>query len=416
MQNKHFRLASVGIGVTLLAALIAELFRLKGLLLVDLWVPLFTGAWILSKFLKKEPLKIPLYSLPAVLFLFVGTASLLMNSYFDSNAELLNGLFYGVRWAGLFLLSWVVLNEEDQSRQNFFYGFLGFAVLLSLAGFVQLAFMPDFTEFEILGWDPHQGRLLSTWFDPNFVGGFLAFALPFFFAEIEKHVRQKDWRLSLTALVATGFVALALLLTQSRSAYLALIMTVGLYTLFRSPKLLLVAGIAGLLAYGGLSPIRNRVNSLATSVQSVFTETYAAPDASARLRFGSWEEGWRLFTEKPIWGHGYNRYEAAALQSGFLKDTEIHSASGSDSSLLTILASTGALGFAFYWLTLLMLLVNTWKNRSDAVALAFFAGLGGLLIHSIFVNSLLFPLLLAPFWIAAGLIPGLDYIKVKTNH
>jgi len=35
-----------------------------------------------------------------------------------------------------------------------------------------LKFFPSFKDLRMneLGWDPHEGRLLSTWFDPNYVG------------------------------------------------------------------------------------------------------------------------------------------------------------------------------------------------------------------------------------------------------
>jgi O-antigen ligase len=179
---------------------------------------------------------------------------------------------------------------------------------------------------------------------------------------------------------------------------LALIAGVGLFALIRSRVLLIGIVITGLLATAVLSPVRDRVFSLVDSAQSVLTETYTLPDASARHRFGSWEEGWQLFLDKPLIGQGYNRYGDAALELGTIKDTNIHSANGSDSSLLTVLATTGLLGFLPFIAIYGLILRWAWRDRE----IGLIGGITGLFVHSIFVNSLLFPLLLAPLWILIG--------------
>lgn len=391
MKAKYISVATVGVAITLMCALIGESFRLKGILLLDIWVPLFSGGWLAWKLFKRDFKSVPQLLWPVAAFVAIGFTSLLLNSAEMSWAGFFDAALYGVRWASLSLVGILVM--ESSNKREVFWEVTAFSVLLALAGFIQLKLFPDFTDYEILGWDPHIGRLLSTWFDPNFVGGWLAVITPVLLQEFWEDKKHR-WIWA----AALAMVGLALLLTLSRSSYLALIAGVGLFALIRSRVLLIGLVITGLLATAVLSPVRSRVISLIDSAQSVLTETYSLPDASARHRFGSWEEGWHLFLDKPLLGHGYNRYGDAALELGTIKDTEIHSANGSDSSVLTVLATTGILGFLPFIATYALITRWAWQEKEFGLL----GGILGLFIHSIFVNSLLFPLLLAPLWLLIG--------------
>lgn len=398
---KKLSFSSGLIAAILLSALIAELYRFHDLLLLDLITPPLVLLWFGLKLLRKEKLHWPSIALPAGLFLLMGFASLLLHSEALSTTDFLKSAFYGVRWAALFLLSIIVANQTEQEQKRTWKILVGFTVLLCIAGFIQLVFVPDFTTFEDLGWDPHQGRLLSTWFDPNFVGGTLAFFTPLLLGYAWDRKKDRPWLLP-----ALGIVIMALALTLSRSAYVALFAGLLVFGALRSAKLLAIGALALTLLGLLVSPVRDRFESLVENIQSVSSETYTLPDASARLRYDSWRIGWTLFMDSPLLGQGYNAYKFAALDKGLIKDPNVHAASGSDSSILTILSTTGILGFLAFLSVYAMLFITAWKNRKTGLGLGFFSGLTGLLIHSIFVNSLLFPLFMAPFWISAGLLLG----------
>lgn len=395
MQKKAFAL-------TFLLALVGELYRFHGVLLLDLWVPIFVASAFVWAAFKGKRFKLTDTFIPATLFVGIGFSSLLINSTEMSQGEFMEAAFYGVRWASYFLLSVLVSWESEASKKEILGQFVVFSVALAVLGFIQLQVVPDFAAYEELGWDPHQGRLLSTWFDPNLLGGFLAFAsciVVALFLEKKKNTTRS------LLLFSLGLLLLAVALTLSRSAYLGLAAGFLLIALLRSWKLLLIMGAAALLLFFISPEIQSRVKDLGGSIESVFEESYTLPDASARLRFGSWEAAWELFVQKPLLGHGYNAYSYASLNSGTIKDTEVHSASGSDSSLLTILATTGLLGFFPFLSIYIILFIQAWRARKTALGLGFLGGLATLFVHSIFVNSLLFPLLMAPFWIIAGLLP-----------
>jgi len=210
--------APAGIALTLALALAAELFRWHGILLIDLWVPIFTLTWLGWHLLRKRHLKLPPATWPATIFVLIGAASLLLNSADMSFAEFAAAAFYGVRWACMFILGIIIFNQKKSARAMTLWMIFAFATLLALAGFIQLQYFPSFEEYEVLGWDPHVGRLLSTWFDPNFVGAFLAFT---FLLTLGAAFQKPKWRLPLAALGAIMLAALTL--TFSRSAYLALL-------------------------------------------------------------------------------------------------------------------------------------------------------------------------------------------------
>jgi O-antigen ligase len=384
----------VGIAITLGLCLLGELFRFQGILLLDLWVPIFASSSLIIK-AKSGSLKIPSIAWPALAFIGVGTASLLLHSTLMSNGEFLRALFYGVRWASFCSLSICIYGESKSFKKTILWMLYAFAGLLAIAGFIQLQLAPDFAAMEEFGWDPHQGRLLSTWFDPNFVGGALAFLLALMIHDALD--RPKFWPILLGLI---GICGAALIFTLSRSSYLAFATTLLVLGLLRSWKLLLTMSLALLLAVAILPPVQARVLGLTQSVEALFTDNYTLPDDSARLRLNSWSEGWQLFLKEPVLGQGYNRYKDASLQHKLTVDPTSHAASGSDSSLLTVLATTGVLGFTAFFLIYLMLTIDAWRSRQVGLL----AGLCGLFIHAIFVNSLLFPLFMAPFWLAIGSI------------
>ena len=419
MTKKAFSLETIGIAITLLLALVAELYRFHGVLLIDLWVPIFTFTWLgykafQVKFLprgKKTPFRIPLIAYPAGLFLLIGFASLLINSANLSTTEFLESAFYCVRWISMFFLTIIVFNLPKKDRVTTIWLLFLTAFALAAAGFIQLQLLPILNEttYELdLGWDPHVNRLFSTWFDPNFVGGYLAFTLPLL---IGTAFDKPTWRKYLVPIGAV--ILIALVLTFSRSSYLALLAGLTIFGLIKSRRLLLTSALILLIAVSVTPQLQSRTASLAGSAKSVFTEDYTLPDQSSRLRFESWEIALQLLEENPVLGHGYNRYKHAALEHKLIVDPEKHSSTGSDSSLLTILSTTGLLGFIPFMALYLILAKQAWQHRSSGYAAGFLGALTGLLIHSIFVNSLLFPLFMAPFWLAAGLLQGNRNIKPR---
>ncbi|MFA6436578.1 MAG: O-antigen ligase family protein [Candidatus Gracilibacteria bacterium] len=392
-----------------LCAALGELTRLplataNGLLPNDLLLALLTGVWLFDKvFLERAwpPLKLSAPFLAfvgiAALSLINGSQALTLKETFLSGLYLVRFIEYG---ALIFIVSDLTKNDS-KTHLRLFHILLASAGLLAIVGFLQLKFFPNFTEFQNLGWDPHINRLLSSWFDPNFVGGLFAFVISLILGFSLNLPLKKSWPYFLLA----GVLFLALFLTYSRSAYLACIAAMGILGIFKSPKLLIGGLIAVLLLSSVSERAADRFTNMIYSAQSLMDSSSAElPDATARLRIESWQNAWIIIQDHPWLGVGYNTYSYVQRDYGFVKELKKHSATGSDSTLLTIWATTGLIGLVTYIWFLGALLYISFFNRKNGLALGFFAGLLGLLIHSIFVNSLLFTPLLIFFYASAGLL------------
>jgi O-antigen ligase len=309
---------------------------------------------------------------------------------------MLSGLMYAVRWAEysfLFLIATdLSLNKKTAWRLVMAMTWTGLA--LAILGFIQLKLFPDFTFMVPRGWDPHVGRMLSTWFDPNFLGGYLAALTTISFAIALSRGRRGYWWWA-----ATAIMALAVALTYSRSGYLALAAGLGIVALVKS-RLMLWLGLLAVIAAVLFVP---RIQERVIGIRTV--------DETAQMRLVSWSNALTVVGDHPVIGVGYNFYRYVQVQYGFLNKTSAHSASGSDSSLLTVAVTTGLIGLAVYiWLYLAflreaVLLAKSTAAGKDWVAygLGLTAALVALLIHGQFVNGLLYPHIMQFIWISLGI-------------
>lgn len=420
LKNQRF-----GLGVILLLPLFGELVRLpigpaSGVLMSDAVIPLFALSWIIKNIVEKQSTmpKSPI-TIPFLLFILIAGLSLLQSLLFLSTSEVMSGSLYLIRFLQYGLLYFITLQTVETNAQvkTLLKVLTASAILLALAGFVQLAVYPDLAALEEQGYDPHINRLVSTWLDPNFAGGLLAFVMSILLG-ITLHIKKTKNKIGLLFIIA--ILGAALFLTFSRSAYLGLIAGVFIVSLLQSRKILLIAMFLFIIGLGISPRAQERVGELTQSVTSLISSSVDTPDPTAKLRLQSWGQTWEIIQKRPLIGSGYNNLRAVNYQEGFIKDVETHSGSGSDSSLLTILATTGIAGFIPYLLLLIIPLktaFNTWRNKkipafSRGYSLGLLGGIAALLIHSIFVNSLLFPSILIFLWISLGL---LDVLSTKVG-
>jgi O-antigen ligase len=256
--------------------------------------------------------------------------SLLTNSSIYSSTEVLSGALYQVRWveyAAVLAMGFDFFRAPARAW-TYLKTLMVVGVIVSLLGFIQLQVFPDFTSMVPQGWDPHVGRLLSTWFDPNFLAGWLSFLVTITTAV----ALSQPWRQARWWWVANLVMTLAIILTFSRSGYVALVAGVGIVTLFRSRTLLFIGLIGMVMTIMFVPRVQERVIGIRTV------------DETAQLRIVSWKNAFEVISDYPWLGVGYNVYKYVQIDYGFLDKTNEHSASGSDSSLLSIWVTTGILG------------------------------------------------------------------------
>ncbi len=390
----------------------------SGFLISDLVIGIFIAVWICKKILALSGPALPdatrrtnpLVS-PLLLFITAGFLSLLQSFFFLKFSEVLAGSLYLVRFGEYVLLGLAateILNTSQKKRTAITLMVIT-ALAIACAGFIQLIIYPNLGKLAEFGWDPHKNRLVSTWLDPNFVAGFLSFVILLLsgITVFSKGFLKKSALLIIIVVLTT-----ALVFTFSRSGYIAFLCGMLFIGIFRSRKLLIAILLLIPLVLNFSWRVQQRVDDLVHSATSIAFQSAENPDATARLRIKSWEQTLQLIAKRPLLGSGYNTLRYIKFNEGFVGDTQIHSASGSDSSLLTILATTGILGFIpfilLYW-RLFSQTIQNWRQKKSAppargYAFGLLAGLISLFIHSLFVNSLLFPPILLFTWLAAGLL------------
>ncbi len=265
-------------------------------------------------------------------------------------------------------------------------------VAVAALGFGQLGLFPDLRLFEYLGIDPHVGRLVSTWLDPNLVGIFLGLGVGAAgLAFASSTAARERW----TYAVATGFLGVAVLLTFSRSALLALIVVL-LFVGWAKYRQWMWLGL--LVVAIGFSFIPRLSDRLAGIWQL---------DTTARYRVESWHTGWQAAKSRPILGVGYNAVGSQRYQDAPAGTEELstRAQTGFDSTLLTILVAAGWLGLlAWLWwvATLLGWQMSNWRGLNVTSPLVWVATLA-LFSASWFVNAWLAGPLLVSWWLIVGL-------------
>lgn len=385
----------------------------------DILIPVFFILWVLDKWKNDRKLRLGKIGKVIVFFGFAAVLTYLLNAFrFPLQEMLVAGTYLGrfLMYVILSLITFDLLKRDPSGRtlKVALGSMMLSAVMISFLGFLQLKYFPSFLELglDVEGWDPHIGRLLSTWFDPNFVGGYLAFILGITLALMLYFWHQKKitWAGILVAISVVGL--LALYYTFSRSGYLALLFTIGLLAFLKSPRLLLAAIILALLGFTFSPRVQERVTEAFESGKAFigFNSEYAL-DPTARLRVESWGYALDIIQDYSLIGAGFGRYAYETVQRGYKLPSD-HDVGGSDSSLLTLWATTGIVGLLSYlaigFVAAVQGIRRAWKKKDfqSYLAAGLLASFGGVMAHSVFVNSLFYALMMGTLWVGLGL---LDY-------
>lgn len=392
-----------------------------GLRLADLIVGLLTLLWLIQAF--RHWLRAPRSPLPSLTttdrwllaFQVILALAFLLNLGRFASAELIVGGAYLIRLEAYLTLYWVArswttaLPEAIVSRY-----WIWATVAVAVLGFIQLFTFPDLQFLLEFGWDPHVGRLVSTFFDPNFVAIFLGIGLIMALAEILfGNKENRRWYLVIALILLA-----ALYFTYSRSGILSTAVAATLIGLRQSWRAgLVVAVVFGLII---MSPGRlggrfgnafegtsfSSLDEQGNKVTGIFST-----DDTGNQRILSWQRAWAVIKSSPVYGVGYNNFAAATGQVGVLrqeKDLGASSAQSSDSSLLSVWATTGVVGLiALLGLGLSLLRRSFLISRqalsepSNAWLFGYGGGLVALFLDSFLINSLLYPQLLI-YWLVLG--------------
>lgn len=334
--------------------------------------------------------------IPLLSFTFLAVASNILSLSLFSQVQVVSSSLFLLRFLGYFLISQVILNIVTKNKVERWQNLIEFIGVIFIAlGFLQLIFFPDLSSLTVYGWDPHQRRIVSTILDPNFAGFIftIIFALAsslFLFNDKKSELfpRKVHFLIALSAIVAV-------VLTFSRSSYLALMVVILTIGFLKSPKMLICSILFLALTLGLIPQARSRIFG-ALSI-----------DDTSQARIISWKNALTITSHNPIFGVGFNNYRFAQAKYqlfAYPGQIEIHSASGVDSSFLLVAATTGISGLFMFLLlifSVLKTIISKLKGRS--INLAMLSIFLALLVHSQFVNSFFFPQISVLFWIIFGL-------------
>lgn len=334
----------------------------------------------------------------SLIFLALSLIWLMISDIFGSRSlsalDTITMLSYALRYvlmAGTFIVTAGLL-AHDIPATTVYRGFRLTGLVLIALGYIQIIFWPSFALMAQFGWDPHQSRMLATFFDPNYFGMFLVLVTSLMVAEWFNG--QKNYR-------QAGLIALAIgavVLTFSRSGYLSLATSLFVIFLLRSWRVVVVACLIGLTIMAAVPRVRTRV------VGAVRL------DPTAQDRIASWRDALRIIGDHPLIGVGYNAFGPTAVSYGLRPSLSSHAARGTDSSLLLIAATMGLPGLLLFggFMGSLMIEALYAARRAtpprQTVALALCGAIPAYLVNSQFVNSFFYPLVLIPFAFLAALV------------
>lgn len=260
-------------------------------------------------------------------------------------------------------------------------------VILAELSIFQLIILPDLFVLSQFGYDPHINRAFSSLLDPNFFGAILCLILPIGLLKL-----SKKW--DVNWMVGIALILLMVVLTFSRSAYLALAIELGIFGIFKWRKALVVLiaiVVLGLIFVPKFSErVRGGINL----------------DASAKERIESWQKGLVIWQTSPVIGVGFDNVRYVSSRTNLVKIFSSdggNSGAGIDSGIIFILATTGLLGLVIFIGGWIMLIKYIPKSPDKFV---FVVALVGLCVDGQFINSWFYPPIMLIVYLWAGALLG----------
>ncbi len=315
-------------------------------------------------------------------FLTVCLFSFVLSISYFKIKELFIGSLYLLRlffYFSFFATTYYLVENNIIKRKTLFNSLIFISLIVGIFGLIQYIFFPDLRFLKYFGWDDHLYRLVGTFLDP----GYTALILVFGFLLL---IQSKDINLKLKILLSCLLLIL-ISLTYSRASYFSLVAGILVLFLIRNISKSFFIFFTVLLLVSIL--FLPRFSSEGTRLERV---------ASINARVENYKNTFEIFKQNPLIGVGFNNICQARIKISPLElvDPKSHSCSGSDSSILLIIATTGVLGL----ITFINLGIVIFRNlRDDVYGKGFFSLAISLLLNSFFQNSIFYPWVMGFFGI-----------------
>lgn len=321
-----------------------------------------------------------------VIFFF----SWIFGSLIFKQNEVLYGLFYLIRlfaYSYYFVYVWNFAKSSAKNKKLLIDSLLTSSIISAVFGWIQYFTLSDLKPFFIWGWDMHLFRLVGTFLDPTFLGLILVFGIIISLYSCIDTWKRKDVLITLFLLISLAF-------TYSRASYLALF--VGLTPIIwrkNTLKKIIIPSVLFIMLIFLLPTSKNHSIELFRSF-------------SAIAKVENYQTTLKIFSNSPIFGIGYNNMCIANQKYIGPQDFSSHACSGSDSSILFILATTGVVGLIVF----IYLIVNVRSSLiQNYYLLIINSSFIALTVHSLFSNSMFYP------WIMGWMVTLLS-IQAKSKE
>lgn len=356
---------------------------------LDIVVLLAIVVWLIFS---KKTVKNSLF-LPLIIFVSIMVISLIFNLFTLPILSFISAFLYIIRWV-LYLFIFYVLYALDKNFKNrLLWYMLVSGFLVALFGYVQFFLFPSLQSLYYLGWDKHLYRLFSTFLDPNFCGLILvlAFILNFHFLKI-----FKDHGKVAIFLLLQLVMFIAILLTYSRTALVALVVSIVSLLIFKREWKYIILFILCIVFFIILLPRTFKTEG------TNFLRTN-----SIQSRISSIKDVLTIYKEHPVIGVGFNALRYQQYVHGYINAANwetTHAGAGTDNSFLFVLVTTGVVGlisYIFLWFSIFKTLLRKMAKKNNFAIITISSCIAAI-VGSFTVNALFYPFIMLWLWMLIG--------------
>lgn len=385
------------------------LFRQGGLSFMQgIWDELLfigiIGLWILRAAISQWRPRRSGMLLPFALYLSIMLFLVMVNS--PDNRVALEGMRVMIQYVLWFFVAYHLLRSREQAR-GLVDVFLMLAVVIALVGIAQYIMgveMP--AEWVDKAEQGVRTRVFSIIGSPNILGSLMVLTMS---AAYAMYYASEQWFKKLVYAGAFLIFALCLVLTFSRGAWLAIILSALLLGLWIDKRVLILMVLVAILTPTLMPSVYNRMSYMMSP------EYMTSSERGGRL--GRWDVAMNYWKTSPAVGVGLGQFGGAVAARNFPEDSFY-----ADNWYLKVGTETGWVGLGA---TLLLFIAGLRRARSSLNAtddpylkimgLGIMAGLIGVLAHNCVENVFEVPMMASYFWFFLGLVAALPEIQGKLS-
>ncbi len=310
--------------------------------------------------------------------------------------ERAEGLFNVIRYVVLIVLTYIIYNSVNSIKElrTICYSAVIISIMVAIPSIVESVLNPEVTALKYINAGRKIIRSSGAERDPNIFGSY--FILPaLILVSLMGNAKNLKQKISLFSIC--GIIMVAVLLTYSRSTWVALFFGIGIVVVYqRNFDFILYSFVTLFLIFLGSDAVRDIVFSFGDRIIDIFA---GSSDDSSRFRIILLETAILMWLDSYTFGVGYQGFSTAFQK--YHPPQEVGGVYEPHNEYYTVLAELGLIGFIIFMFLLWKIVKTGWntikmyesEGKDTSIALALFASfcgylvffqfLGGMQLHSI---------------------------------